>query len=81
MLDNKDVSVEDNANAQESVAEVDEVGEEGKKIAVEQSVTEVDKCEDVADTEETVKHHHPVKEGLLGPPEDEAKKIPISDYN
>ena len=54
MLDDKDVSVEDNANGQQFVAKVDEVGEEGEKIAVKQSLTEVDQCEDVADTEEAV---------------------------
>ena len=73
MLDNKDVSVEDNANGQESVAEVDEVGEEGEKVAIEQSLAEVNQGEDVADTEDAVKDHHPVKEGLLGSVEDEVK--------
>ena len=77
----KYVSVKDNANGQESITEIDEVGEEGQEVAIEQSQTEVDKGKDVADTEDAVKHHHPVKEGLLGSLENEEEQISISDEN
>ena len=42
---------------------------------------DVDECEDVADTENAVKSHHPVKECLLGTLQSEVKEIAIGqDY-
>ena len=44
-------------------------------------MTHVDKCEDIADTEDAVANHHPVKKRLFGSSESEVKKIAIGqDY-
>ena len=42
MFYNTDISVEDNANRQQSVTKIDEVGEEGNKVAIEQFVVDMD---------------------------------------
>ena len=78
VLDDKDISVDDNTNSQESVDEVDEVREEGDEVT-ETLVTSRSDGGEVTDAESAVKQHHPVEEGLGGSDDDEVQEIAIGD--
>ena len=87
-LDDKDVSVDDNANGQETVTKVDEECKEWKEVTKFQTlncfevllIDNVGNGDDIADTEDGVKHHHPVQEGLGRLVDDEEDQISICQY-
>ena len=88
-LDDKDVSVDDNANCQETVTEVDKECEEWKEVTKFKTlncfevllIDNVGDGDDIADAEDGVKNHHPVQEGLGGLVDDEEDQISICQYD
>ena len=87
-LDDKDISVDDYANGQETVTQVDEECKEWKEVTKFKTlrfevllIDNVGNGDDIAHAEDGVKHHHPVQEGLGGLVDDKEDQISICQYN